>query len=68
MIRFLTSSHCGTYIRLALKHFCTPEHVYNIAHGQEATRGRDRKIVHELFRLGIVHRHHHSHRASDYEM
>jgi hypothetical protein len=67
MIQFLFSRHRSAYIKLAFKHFRTPEHVYNIAHGQEA-HGRDRKIAHDLLRMGIVHRQEHSPNAADYEM
>jgi hypothetical protein len=55
MFKFLSSSHSGTYFRIALKHFTTPDHVYAIAHGAEV-RGNDRKIAHDLLRAGVVHR------------
>lgn len=67
-LKFLVSRHRSTYIKLAFKHFTTPWHVHSIAHGKKIKGGKDKKIVHDLLRLKIVHRHRQSQNPDNYAM
>lgn len=68
MFEYLFARHRSEYIRIAFRHWTTPKHVWSLAHGKMAKSRKDTKILHELLDLGIVHRHHHSKRAEDYDM
>ena len=39
---------------IAFKKRTTPQHVYNLAHGEEMHE-KDRPIMHELVKYGIIH-------------
>jgi hypothetical protein len=53
---FWGSKHRWTYIRIALKHFTTPQKVYDLAHGEREMHSADKSIMHELAEAKIVHR------------
>jgi len=57
MFKFLTARHRSTYASLGWKYFVWPEKVYKLAHGKHAKNKKERKIVHELLAIGIIHRH-----------
>lgn len=61
MFESIRARHRWTYIWLALKHFTTPGHVYNIAHGKSTETKKDQEIRHELHEKKIIHHHHHHH-------
>lgn len=59
---FWNSSHKFRYTLLALRYFVTPFHVYRLAHAKVRCKSRkDKKILHQLHRMGIVHRSSSSH-------
>ena len=47
------SPHKITYFVIALKHFTSPKHVYNLAHGAYVYR-KDRGIMHDLVKSNIL--------------
>lgn len=68
ILKVLFARHRATYLKLAIKYFVLPSHVYNLAHGAVAHGSKDSKICHELLEMKIVHRHRYSQRAEDYKM
>lgn len=68
MIKFLFAKHRSAYINIAMKYYVWPEHVYKLAHGASKKGGKDDDICKALLDKRIIHRHHHSHNADDYEM
>jgi len=68
MFEYLYARHRSDYIRIAFHNWTTPYHVWKLAHGKHPKNKKDRRIVHELLDLGIVHRHLHSNNADDYDM
>lgn len=60
MFKFLKSKkHRGLYFRLALRYFMSPDHVRRLAHGQEYTNDKEKKVHNILKEKGLVHRHRH---------
>lgn len=51
---FLRSNHKWIYMWIAFKKRTTPQHVYNLAHGEEMHE-KDHPIMHELVKYGIIH-------------
>ena len=49
------SQHRFTYFVIAVKHFTSPRHVYNLAHGAYVYR-KDRGIIHDLVKSNILTR------------
>lgn len=58
---FLSSRHTWDYIVIAIKHFTTPQRVYDLAHGIKKAHEKDSKIMHDLIEAGIIHHRHSSH-------
>ena len=67
MFRFLKSSHKLTYLRIALLCHCSPDHVYDVAHGKaDMLDDSNAPILKRLRDAGQMrrtyikkHRHHH---------
>jgi len=51
------SRHKWTYIWIALKHFTTPQRVYDLAHGTIDNHKKDRPVMHDLKEYDIIHHH-----------
>jgi len=68
MIRFLFAKHRKAYIKLGIKYFCWPELPYRLAHGKSAHGTKESEICHEMLKMRIIHRHHHSSNPDDYQM
>lgn len=60
MFRFLASSHKMFYLKTALKFFCMPDLVYDVAHGRNIDSGKTDKIrAYLLEKKLIMRRKHH---------
>lgn len=57
MFNYLFARHRRTYISLGWKYKMNPERIYKLAHGSKIKTEKDKKIIHELLALDIVHRH-----------
>ncbi len=68
MLKVLLAKHRLAYLKLAFKHWTTPGHVYELAHGKQPHGQKDSDICHDLLDMKIVHRHHHSHDPNHYQM
>lgn len=53
---WLTSSHRWTYLSIALKYSCSPQLVYQIAHGKKSKSKKAPDIRQELIDCGLVRR------------
>jgi len=53
---YKNSKHKWTYIRLALKHWVSPQKVYDLAHGNIEYHKIDKPIMHDLRVKGIIRR------------
>ncbi len=49
------SPHMWTYIWIGLKHFTSPQKVYDLAHGVLEMHKKDRPIMHDLKEYDIIH-------------
>lgn len=56
MFKFLFARHRKAYIKLAWKYKVWPNRVYRIAHGSKTRNDKEKKIIHELLALDIIHR------------
>ena len=61
MFKFLRAKHRSNYFQLAWKYKLWPERVYNLAHGSRAKTEKEKKVIHDLLNLGIIHRHQNKH-------
>jgi len=68
MFKFLFARHRNAYIKLGFKYLCWPEVPYNLAHGKNAKTAKHSQICHEMLKMKIIHRHHHSTNPDDYVM
>lgn len=53
---WFTSSHRKIYLKIALKYGCSPQFVYNIAHGKKSENKKVPDIRQDLIDLGIIFR------------
>ncbi len=56
MFRFIKSSHKMFYIKTALKFGCTPDYVYDVAHGKVVNGSKVIRIREYLMDNGLMHR------------
>lgn len=57
MFKFLRTKHRSQYISLGWKYKMWPDKVRKLAHGKNAHSPKEKKVVHALLDLGIIHRH-----------
>ncbi len=54
--KFLKARHRVTYIKLGWKYWMHPNRVWKLAHGSSPKTDKEKKVVHELLALEIIHR------------
>ena len=67
-IKLLFARHRAAYFKVSWRHFVWPARVYALAHGAQAHGHKESEVLHDLLKMKIVHRHHHSQNPDDYEM
>ncbi len=56
MLDFLFARHRKDYIRLAWQFKASPNRIYRLAHGSKPKTEKEKKILHEMLAIGIIHR------------
>ncbi len=56
MFKFLFARHRKYYIQLGWKYKMWPKRIYRLAHGSSPKNETEKKILHELLSLDIIHR------------